>query len=202
MPSRMPELIRLKDRLLDLVPMALSLQAADLNILWANRPAQERVGKEATELIGRRCHDAVYGRSSPCPDCIVLQAMADGKPRQGRVTAPDGRIWQVTADPLLDEAGEVIGAFEMAIDVTRSLDRERRRQDLVEDLQHQLAEIKTLKGLLPICAVCHKIRDDEGYWNRLEGYIQEHTDARFSHGLCPQCLQEQYLDDGYPDPLP
>ncbi len=62
-------------------------------------------------------------------------------------------------------------------------------------LQEALDNVKTLKGLLPICANCKKIRDDGGYWNQIEGYLQQHTDALFSHGLCPQCETELYGDE-------
>jgi hypothetical protein len=53
-------------------------------------------------------------------------------------------------------------------------------------------EIKTLQGFIPICANCKKIRDDKGYWNNLEKYISEHTDAQFSHGICPECAEKLY----------
>jgi len=57
-----------------------------------------------------------------------------------------------------------------------------------------LQEVKTLSGLLPICASCKKIRDDKGYWNILEQYISEHSDAEFTHGICPECAQRLYPD--------
>lgn len=60
------------------------------------------------------------------------------------------------------------------------------------DLQKALAEVKQLKGLLPICTTCKKIRDDQGYWQVLEEYISEHTEADFSHGICPECAKELY----------
>jgi hypothetical protein len=53
-------------------------------------------------------------------------------------------------------------------------------------------EVRTLRGLLPICMVCKKIRDDQGNWESLEDYIMRHTEANFTHGLCPTCLQEHY----------
>ena len=59
------------------------------------------------------------------------------------------------------------------------------REHLIQDLTHALAEVKNLKGMLPICGHCKKIRDDQGYWNQMETYISEHTDATFSHGVCP-----------------
>lgn len=65
-------------------------------------------------------------------------------------------------------------------------------QALNAELQETLREIRTLTGLLPICAKCKKIRDDDGYWQQLEGYISEHTSATFSHGICPHCAEELY----------
>ena len=59
-------------------------------------------------------------------------------------------------------------------------------------LQKALDEVETLNGLLPICASCKKIRDDKGYWNQIESYIESHSEARFSHGLCPDCAEKLY----------
>lgn len=61
----------------------------------------------------------------------------------------------------------------------------------VRELQDALAQVKQLSGLLPICSYCHKIRDDEHYWHRVENYIASRTDARFSHGCCPQCFESK-----------
>jgi hypothetical protein len=65
---------------------------------------------------------------------------------------------------------------------------------LSKDLRDALVQIKTLSGLIPICASCKKIRDDKGYWNQLETYIQEHSEAEFSHGICPDCMKKLYGD--------
>jgi PAS domain S-box-containing protein len=72
----------------------------------------------------------------------------------------------------------------------RRIEEERRR--LTYDLQDALTKIKRLQGLLPICASCKKIRDDQGYWNQLETYIQDHSEAEFSHGFCPECMKKLY----------
>jgi len=61
-------------------------------------------------------------------------------------------------------------------------------------LEKQLTEIKTLRGILPICAVCKKIRDDQGYWNQLESYIHDHSGVDFSHGYCPECAKAALAD--------
>ncbi len=68
----------------------------------------------------------------------------------------------------------------------------KEREELICQLKIALAEIKTLQGLIPICASCKNIRDDKGYWNEIDEYIAEHTEAQFSHGLCPGCAKELY----------
>ena len=74
---------------------------------------------------------------------------------------------------------------------------EQKREKSIKDLQKALENIKTLSGLLPICARCKKIRDDKGYWNNLEEYIQAHSDASFSHGLCAECSDKLYGDEDW-----
>lgn len=69
---------------------------------------------------------------------------------------------------------------------------EKEKEGLISKLKQALSEIKTLRGFLPICAHCKKIRDDDGYWQQLEKYIQDHSDAKFSHGICPDCIQTYY----------
>jgi DNA-binding NtrC family response regulator len=68
------------------------------------------------------------------------------------------------------------------------------REELICKLQDALSNIKALQGLLPICASCKRIRDDKGYWNQIEQYISEHSDAVFTHGICPECLEKLYPD--------
>jgi two-component system sensor histidine kinase/response regulator len=77
---------------------------------------------------------------------------------------------------------------------------EVERDRLIQDLQRSLANVKSLSGLLPICAGCKKIRDDQGYWNQVESYVQKHSEATFTHGLCPDCIKKYYpdLDDAGP----
>jgi len=109
---------------------------------------------------------------------------------------------------------EIVGAFLflvplnfLGIAIIRSLNRTRRREfwalresrqhiaekeALIEELQTALAEVKTLQGFIPICAKCKKIRDDRGFWEKIEKYIQERTGAQFSHSLCPTCAAELY----------
>lgn len=100
----------------------------------------------------------------------------------------------LTATLRYDKNRNIIGYQGIIRDVTAQKKMEEERERLISELQEALKKVRTLSGLLPICASCKKIRDDKGYWNQLEIYIQEHTQAEFSHGLCPDCLKKLYPD--------
>lgn len=93
----------------------------------------------------------------------------------------------------IGDEGEVflIGVIR---DITERKLAEDKRVELIDELKRTLSEVKTLQGYLPICAHCKNIRDDKGYWNRIEAYISEHSDAVFSHSVCPDCVQQHYSD--------
>ncbi len=75
----------------------------------------------------------------------------------------------------------------------RALQKEaEQKEKLISELREAISEVKTLSGLIPICASCKKIRDDQGYWNQIESYIQKHSNANFSHGICPDCARKLY----------
>jgi hypothetical protein len=83
----------------------------------------------------------------------------------------------------------LMSAFQLKF--MTQLDKERQeKEELVNELQETLANVKTLKGLIPICAACKKVRDDEGFWQQLEDYIHHHSDAVLSHGYCPDCAHK------------
>lgn len=79
-------------------------------------------------------------------------------------------------------------------DVSARKEVEREKERLIDKLQKALSEVKTLRGFLPICASCKKIRDDKGYWNQIESYISKHSEAEFSHSICPECARKLYPD--------
>jgi len=105
-----------------------------------------------------------------------------------------GRYYASTASRLFDAQGNVIGAIASIRDITADQQMEKEREHLIRDLQAAVAKVRTLSGLLPICSSCKKIRDDKGYWNQIESYILAHSDAEFSHGLCPECARKLYPD--------
>ena len=76
--------------------------------------------------------------------------------------------------------------------IVRIIWTERDRDFLIEQLEKALATIKTLSGILPICSRCKKIRDDQGYWEEVELYVEKHSTAEFTHGICPDCIETLY----------
>jgi PAS domain S-box-containing protein len=88
-----------------------------------------------------------------------------------------------------DEYGNLRGFQGVTRDITERARMEAERDNLIRQLRLALAEVKNLEGMLPICGQCKKIRDDRGYWNNLESYISEHSDATFTHGVCPDCAE-------------
>ena len=94
--------------------------------------------------------------------------------------------------PTKSGPGNFLGTQGIARDITMRKQAEEEREKLIIKLQEAFDNIKTLKGLLPICSCCKNIRDDRGYWNQIEAYIRDHSDAEFSHSICPACAEELY----------
>jgi phosphoserine phosphatase RsbU/P len=74
----------------------------------------------------------------------------------------------------------------------RIIELQAAMADKVHELQKALNEVRTLRGIIPICASCKNVRDDKGYWNKVEAYIRDHSEAKFSHGICPTCMKKLY----------
>ena len=114
----------------------------------------------------------------------------------------DGSIFWVSANihTVYDDNGNFLYFEGTNVDITPHKLAEIERDKLIAELRKALAHVKKLSGMLPICASCKKIRDDKGYWNQIETYIAEHSEADFSHGLCPDCLKKlypEYYDEIY-----
>jgi PAS domain S-box-containing protein len=99
----------------------------------------------------------------------------------------------LTISPIKDETGKLVGISKVARDITERKRDEAKREQLVSDLKDALAKVKTLYGLLPVCAWCKKFRSDEGDWQSLERYIADHTEASITHGICPDCREKVYV---------
>lgn len=93
-----------------------------------------------------------------------------------------------------DQHGEALAVICVIRDITERKQAEAEREQLIGQLQEALANVRQLSGLLPICAGCKKIRDDQGYWQQIESYIRSKSDVEFSHGLCPDCKAKAYAE--------
>jgi len=82
-------------------------------------------------------------------------------------------------------------------EITKRHQAEKEKEKLIKKLEQALTEVKSLRGIVPICSHCKNIRDDKGYWNKLELYIQEHSEAEFSHGICPECTEKLYSKEDW-----
>ncbi len=109
------------------------------------------------------------------------------------VSPPGGELWKVLMNRGLALFAIWVTAF---ITLQRKAMDEKRIEALGRE-QQILEDTKVLRGLLPICASCKKIRDDKGYWNRIETYIEAHSDAQFSHGVCEDCMEKLYGDQDW-----
>lgn len=88
--------------------------------------------------------------------------------------------------------GRPVRLAGVCADITYRKRTEKEREMLINQLKATITNVKTLTGLLPICASCKKVRDDQGYWHQVEEYLQEHASVNFTHGICPQCAQTLY----------
>lgn len=104
----------------------------------------------------------------------------------------DGYIVKPISNKELVARVQAMERIKNAEDLLRR--KEKEQEELIKKLRVALVEVKTLRGLMPICASCKKIRDDEGYWDRLESYLTKHTDAVFTHGLCPECFSKSMAE--------
>ena len=90
-----------------------------------------------------------------------------------------------------------LGELRARIDVGRRMVELRARlAEHVRGLQQALSEVQTLRGIIPICANCKRIRDDQGFWTQVETYVSEHSEAGFTHGICPECMKKHYGSQG------
>ncbi|MBA4389444.1 MAG: hypothetical protein C0399_00695 [Syntrophus sp. (in: bacteria)] len=97
-----------------------------------------------------------------------------------------------TPVPHYDENGRLIAYDGIITDITKRKKIEEEREKLILELKDAISKIRTLKGLLPICSSCKKIRNDAGYWEQMEVYVRDHSEADFTHGICPECAKKLY----------
>ncbi|HCY83949.1 MAG TPA: hypothetical protein DHV36_02315 [Desulfobacteraceae bacterium] len=161
-------------------------------ILRSNRVVESRFNTRVKDAVGQTCCKLAHGTPGQVDGCPLPRMFETGKRESAELELANGRWVLVTVDPIKDTTGKICGAVHIARDITRRIRIQNERERLVTDLKEALGRIKTLNGLLPICSSCKKIRDDKGYWNLLESYIESHSEACFSHSLCPDCMDTMY----------
>ena len=144
------------------------------------------------EMDGLEVLQKVRALNSARPPYIIMLTARGEK--SDIIAALDAGANDYVAKPF--DPGELRARVEVGRRMVEMQDALARK---VEDLGKALDQIKTLRGILPICAGCKKIRDDKGYWNQVEVYIRDHTEAEFSHGICPECMDKLYPSRRRPD---
>ena len=155
-----------------------------LNAAW-----EKTLGFSIEELQSRPMFDFVHpeDRQRTLDQNLKVKSGGQALAFENRYRCKDGSyrwlLWNATAD--LEH--EVI--YSVARDITERKRAEEERERLLRELQDALAEVRELQKILPICSYCRNIRDDENYWQTVESYIAQHTNTRFSHGICPACYE-------------
>ncbi|MDJ0855739.1 MAG: PAS domain S-box protein [Desulfobacterales bacterium] len=201
---------RLND-IIDFLPDATWVIDREGRVIAWNRAVERLTGVKKDDMLGKGEYaHAVPFYGHPRPTLVNLLLHRDReweskyfnlKEEDGMLIAGDSfhprmgegeRYLSATAAKLFNAQGRVVGGIQSVRDITTAKHAEEEREKLITELKQALTEVRTLSGLLPICAQCKKIRDDRGYWNQIEIYIRERTDADFSHGVCPDCARALY----------
>jgi len=164
-------------------------------VSW-NAGAEQIYGHPAAEMIGRSISTLIpQYRPGDLPELYEMIKRGERVERFETIRVRKDRTpieISVTLSPIKDATGKVVGVSTVGRDITESKREEQERLRLIQELTDALAQVKTLSGLLPICAGCKKIRDDQGYWQQVETYIKQRSNAHFTHSLCPDCVHRLY----------
>ena len=126
--------------------------------------------------------------------CVHSEQGRSLQEKEVRLKQMDGTSCEVLLTVAPISVGDTRGWQIICQDITERKQKEKDREQLIHRLETALAKVDTLSGLLPICAHCKKIRNDEGYWEDVAVYIRNHTEVDFSHGICDDCMREHYPD--------
>ncbi len=198
---------RLKERdrvqsYLDIAGVIFLVVGSDQKVILINRKGCEVLGYEEKEIIGKNWFDHFLPeRIRGEVKGIFLKIIADGTGHFEYVENPvltkggEERIiaWHNTV--LRDESGKIIGSLSSGEDITERKRVEEEKERLIKELKEAIENVKILRGMLPICSSCKKIRSDKGYWTQIEAYIREHSDVEFTHSICPECIKKLYPDE-------
>lgn len=166
---------------------------------WKQEDACGRYFRDIIKIINN-----VTRKDEDCPVMKVINSGSAISLKNHTLVNRDGKNTFIgdSAAPIVNDEEKIIGVVFVFSDITEQKRAEEDRERLVKEREDAIAKVKVLSGLIPICAACKKIRDDKGYWNQIEDYIRSHSEADFTHGMCPGCLREYYpqiYKDGYKD---
>ncbi len=183
--------------LVDLSPDGICMYSEG-RYVFANKAMATILGLQTPEeLVGKQHLDLIHPEYRELVKERMAAVLTHDKPVpmvEEKVIRSDGTVVdvEVAAAPVSYQ-GQPAG-LAVIRDITARKQDEHKREQLLEELQNALAEVKKLSGFLPICASCKKIRDDKGYWQQIEQYISDHSEAVFSHSVCPDCAKKLYPD--------
>jgi PAS domain S-box-containing protein len=200
--QRVDEELRISRQMLEDVSQGITesilLISREYKILWANRTAIDQVGLTMQEIVGNSCYATIHHRESlcepPAEPCPLRKFLATGNAKTvQRRHDKDGNetVVEVNVYPVKDNAGDITGFVHVSRDITERDRLEKEIADKVVQLETSLARVKQLEGILPICTYCKKIRDETDKWHQMEEYISKHSEADFSHGICPECFTKK-----------
>jgi len=167
----------------------------DGNVVSVNPCFEQMFGYTQSEIRGKNLDRFIVAKEN-IDDALDFTSTV----RNGGVThferkrqRKDGSLVDVAVSgaPIIVD-GTHVGLLAIYRDITERKKAEEERERIIKELQKALSQVNTLSGLIPICANCKKIRDDQGYWSDVELYISKHSDAEFSHGLCNDCMKKLY----------
>ncbi len=176
-------------------PLGMLIANSRYRVLEANKALCEMLGYAEADLRGRSIGEITHAEDIERSAGLAKRLLRGEIPLfqlEKRYVKKNGEaLWvNLTVAAIRGQNDDVLYALGMVEDINRRKLAEQERERLVHDLQQALDKIKALRGLLPMCAWCKKIRNDKGYWQKVETYIQEHSDASFTHGICPECLNK------------
>ncbi|MDF1590624.1 MAG: PAS domain S-box protein [Desulfobacterales bacterium] len=169
----------------------------DDKIIYANNRFAELHGYGVEELLNMNYFDLLDPHDRERAQEIKVQRLSGGDAPQRyevkRIRKDGKTLWCETVAVRIEYQGKpaIMGNI---VDISERKLAEEQRDGFVLKLQEALSEVKTLGELLPICSHCKNIRDDKGYWNRIEAFIQERSGTEFSHSICPECAKKYYPD--------
>lgn len=185
-------------QLINAIPTPIFYKDRNYIYTGCNKSFEEFLGRPATEIVGKTVADLAPEHLAEVYHLKDKELMGnpgvqvyESKVINGAAEERNVIFHKATYNAA---AGNVDGMIGIILDITELRQAEAEREKLIVKLQEALDKVKVLSGFLPICGSCKKIRNDSGYWQQIEGYIREHSQAVFSHSICPDCAKKLYAD--------